>query len=112
MGVADHLDAIRRVLDRIARSGVAMELNTSGVNKPYPEMNPGREILDEMALRGIPVVLGSDAHDAWRVAADFDKALDLLLEVGYDCVSYFLDRQRYELKIAEVFLPELAARLV
>ena len=110
--VADHLDAIRRVLDRIARSGVAMELNTSGLNKPYPEMNPGREILDEMALRGIPVVLGSDAHDAWRVAADFDKALDLLLEVGYDCVSYFLDRQRYELKIADVFLPELAARLV
>ena len=110
--VADHLDTIRRVLDRIARSGVAMELNTSGVNKPYREMNPGTEILGEMAQRSIPVVLGSDSHDALRVAADFDKALDMLLVAGYEYVSYFLDRQRHDLKITEVLLPELAARLV
>ena len=73
--VADHLDAIRRVLDRIARTGIAMELNTSGLNKSYPEMNPGAVMLKEMALRGIPVVIGSDSHDAYRVGADFDKAL-------------------------------------
>ena len=38
-------------------------------------MNPGEVILAEMALRQIPVVLGSDSHDAHRVGADFDKAL-------------------------------------
>ena len=43
--VSDHLDTIRRALDRIARAGTAMELNTSGLHKPYPEMNPGAEIL-------------------------------------------------------------------
>lgn len=110
--VADHLDTIRRALDRIARAGIAMELNTSGVNKPYPEMNPGMEILREMAARNIPVVLGSDSHDAYRVGADFDKALDKLESVGYDSVSYFLERRRYDLRISEALLPQLQGRLL
>lgn len=110
--VVDHLDTIRRALDRIARTGIAMELNTSGLNKPYPEMNPGMEILREMAGRGIPVVIGSDSHDAYRVGADFDKALDKLESAGYQAVSYFLDRQRQELSIREVLLPQLQPRLI
>ena len=110
--VADHLDTIRRALDRIAHAGTALELNTSGLHKPYREMNPGAEILREMALREIPVVLGSDAHDAHRVGADFDKALAKLQSAGYDRVSYFLDRDRYELAINDVLLGELQPRLV
>ena len=51
------LDDIRQALDRIAHTGVAMELNTSGVNKKIREMNPAPEILAEMQLRDIPVVL-------------------------------------------------------
>ena len=57
-------------LDRIAAAGTAMELNTSGLQKKLPEMNPGRTILVEMRARGIPVVLGADAHVPPRVAAD------------------------------------------
>ncbi len=110
--VSEHKVTIRRTLDRIARAGTAMELNTSGLNKPYPEMNPGEEILAEMALRGIPVVLGSDSHDAHRVGADFDKALAQLQDAGYQRVSYFIDRERRELEISEVFLAELQPRLV
>ncbi len=105
--VADHMDNIRRALDRIARAGTAMELNTSGLHKPCREMNPGPEILSEMALRGITMVLGSDAHDAHRVGADFDKALAMLKAAGYEQVSYFIDRQRHDLPIREV---SLAAR--
>ena len=110
--VADHLDTIRRVLDRIAATGIAMELNTSGLNKSYPEMNPGMVMLSEMALREIPVVLGSDSHDAHRVGADFEAALDNLRDAGYDRVSYFLDRERHELAISEVVLADLQPRLV
>ena len=110
--VAEHMNTIRRVLDRIARAGTAMELNTSGLNKPYPEMNPGAEILKEMARRQIPVVLGSDSHDAHRVGIDFDKALAQLQDADYQRVSYFIDRQRCELEISQVFLAELQPRLV
>lgn len=110
--VADHLDTIRRVLDRIARTGIAMELNTSGLNKPYPEMNPGAVMLREMALRGIPVVIGSDSHDAHRVGADFDQALANLQDAGYETVSYFIDREPYELAISQVSLAQRQPRLV
>ncbi|MDZ4289756.1 MAG: histidinol-phosphatase, partial [Prosthecobacter sp.] len=62
-------------LDRIAKTGVAMELNTSGLNKSYSEMNPGNEMLRMMAERKIPIVLGSDAHRAPRVGEHFVTAL-------------------------------------
>jgi histidinol-phosphatase (PHP family) len=89
-------------LDRIAKTGVAMELNTSGLNKSYSEMNPGNEMLRMMAERGIPVVVGSDAHRANRVGEHFITALNNLNEAGYDKVSYFQKRQRIDLKISDV----------
>ncbi|HEY5793325.1 MAG TPA: histidinol-phosphatase, partial [Chthoniobacterales bacterium] len=52
---------VERALDRIAATGVAMELNTSGLNKLLPEMNPGIPQLRLMAERSIPVVIGADA---------------------------------------------------
>jgi histidinol-phosphatase (PHP family) len=93
------MDTIRPALDRIAATGIAMELNTSGVNKPYPEVNPGREILQEMYQRNIPVVLGADAHTPNRVAADYEKAMDILADVGYTNINFFLNRQRQTVDI-------------
>jgi len=90
---------VEEALDRIARSGVAMELNTSGLNKAYPEMNPGPEMLALMAARDIPVVIGSDSHTPTRVAEHFDLALDLLEEAGYGTVSLFRQRRRQDLPI-------------
>ena len=89
-------------LDRIAAAGTAMELNTSGLQKKLPEMNPGPVILAEMHKRGIPVVLGADAHNPRRVAADYIPALGLLQTAGYTHVSLFLNRQRRELPIPAV----------
>lgn len=88
-----------RALDRIAESGSAMELNTSGVNKLLPEMNPGPEILREMARREIPVVIGADAHVPERVADGYEDAMDLLEAAGYRKIHYFLERVRHEVDI-------------
>ena len=95
-------DSIAKSLDRIAATGVAMELNTSGLNKSYSEMNPGLEMLRMMADRKIPIVIGSDAHRPHRVGEHFMTALSHLQEAGYDEVSYFLKRQRIDLKISAV----------
>ena len=89
-------------LDRIAATGVAMELNTSGLNKSYHEMNPGEEMLRMMCERKIPIVIGSDAHRAERVGDQFVTALNHLVNAGYEKVSYFQKRQRIDLKISEV----------
>lgn len=95
-------NTVSSVLDRIAKTGVAMELNTSGLNKSYSEMNPGNEMLRMMAERNIPVVIGSDAHKAVRVGEHFITALNNLGEAGYEKVSYFQKRQRIDLKISDV----------
>lgn len=85
---------IERALDRIAKTGVAMELNTSGVNKAIGEINPSPAILRLMRARGIPVVLGADAHRPGRVGDGYAAALRTLEAAGYREVSFFLDRKR------------------
>ncbi len=92
---------IERALDRIAATGVAMELNTSGVQKSLPEMNPSPAQLAMMRERGIPVVIGADAHVPERVGDGYVKALDLLIHAGYDEVSFFIDRQRQSIPIKD-----------
>ncbi|WP_395740795.1 histidinol-phosphatase HisJ family protein [Prosthecobacter sp.] len=95
-------NTVAGALDRIAATGVAMELNTSGLNKSYSEMNPGLEMLRMMAERKIPVVVGSDSHRSVRVGEHFVTALNNLAEAGYENVSYFLNRQRIDLPISDV----------
>jgi histidinol-phosphatase (PHP family) len=94
-------DTLAASLDRIAATGVAMELNTSGVNKVVKEMNPGRGILALMQARRIPVVIGADAHVPARVGDGYGAALEMLREVGYTTVSFFLNRRRQEVTIAD-----------
>lgn len=88
-------------LDRIAATGVAMELNTSGVKKTISEMNPNPTMLTEMCKRNIPMTIGADAHEPGRVADGYEFALNLLQECGYQKVNFFLNRQRQELLIAD-----------
>lgn len=93
---------ILSALDRIARTGVAMELNTSGLNKTIPEMNPFPGMLAAMREREIPVVIGSDAHTPERVADRFGIALRILEEQGFSHVSCFVGRQRQDHLIGDV----------
>jgi len=94
-------DHIGRTLDRIAETGVAMELNTSGVNKTVPEMNPAPAILQAMRERNIPVVIGADAHTPDRVADGFSEAFDLLESCGYDSIRVYLDRKPQKILIRD-----------
>lgn len=92
--VSAVLPDIQRALDSIAATGTAMELNTSGLLKAISEFNPGRELLTEIGKRGIPIVIGSDAHVPERVAANWETAMDVLQSVGIGEISFFLNRER------------------
>jgi histidinol-phosphatase (PHP family) len=95
---------IERALDRIAATGVAMELNTSGLMKSLPEMNPGRSMLELMHARGIPVVLGADAHRPERVGDRYAGAMRILQSVGYRDIHFFLERKRQTVSIADALV--------
>lgn len=92
---------IERALDRIAATGVAMELNTSGVNKAIREINPGPAMLSMIHARGIPIVLGADAHRPGRVADGYLTALQTLESLGFKEVSYFIERRRQTVSLAD-----------
>ena len=98
------LDTLAASLDRIAAAGTAMELNTSGLQKRLPEMNPGHAMLEMMHAREIPVVLGADAHVPERVAADFVPALQLLPEIGFTHINFFLNRQRQTVAVEDALV--------
>lgn len=95
------LDDIRRALDRIAKTNTAMELNTSGLNKEIKEMNPAPEILQEIALRHIPIVLGADAHTPDRVGDHYPQALTLLEQAGHTHIHLHLHRTRLAIPIPQ-----------
>jgi len=90
---------IESALDRIAASGVAMELNTSGRQKTISEFNPSPTILKLMHARGIPVVLGADAHIPERVSEGYEDAMHALQTAGYSEINFFLDRKRQTVSI-------------
>jgi len=83
----------------IAECDVAIELNTSGWRKSIAECYPRRELLECCLHYGVPVALGSDAHSPDQVAADFDRACQLLWEVGYREVVTFTKRKRESVPI-------------
>jgi histidinol-phosphatase (PHP family) len=82
-------DLVLPALDRIARAGMAIEINTSGLRHPVNEMYPAPRILAWAREREIPIVFGSDAHLPVQVASDFGLAVVLAREVGYlHCVRF------------------------
>jgi histidinol-phosphatase (PHP family) len=92
---------IEHALDRIAATGVAMELNTSGRQKVIKEFNPAPSILRLMQARGIPVVLGADAHVPHRVSEGYEDAMAALQAAGYSEINFFLDRKRQTVAITD-----------
>jgi histidinol-phosphatase (PHP family) len=72
-----------RAVQRIARAGVLVEINTAGLHKPVAEAYPTVEILRLLCDAGVPVTFGSDAHAPGEVGRDFAHAAVLAQAAGY-----------------------------
>lgn len=71
------------VIDAIASSGCAIELNTAGLHKPCKEAYPEQSFLDLAYSAGIPLIISSDAHHPDEVARDFSEAIKIAKHAGY-----------------------------
>jgi histidinol-phosphatase (PHP family) len=80
------------VLDQIRKSGMSIEINTSGLIHEAKEIYPSPEILSWACEREIPIVFGSDAHSPDRVGANFKEAVALAKEVGYTHYNTYSNR--------------------
>ncbi|AIQ50228.1 histidinol-phosphatase HisJ [Paenibacillus sp. FSL R7-0331] len=81
-------------LQVIASSGTAMELNASGLTKPCAEMFPAEHILQQAYRLGIPLTLGSDAHDPAKLGDGLQEARSLLWDTGFRELAVFEGRHR------------------
>jgi histidinol-phosphatase (PHP family) len=78
----------------IADSGIAMELNASGLTKPCAEMFPAEYLLQEAFRLGIPLTLGSDAHDPVKLGDGLQEARNMLWHTGFRELAVFEGRRR------------------
>ncbi len=107
--IMTHLDVVKKyghrpsqdlsglyeqVGETLARSGVAIELNSSGLTKPVAEIYPGLELLKVMRRHGVPITFGSDSHKPTQVGRHFDRLLQLARDAGYTDYVRFAGRKR------------------
>ncbi len=107
--VMTHLDVVKKYGHRptrdlselyhevgatLAKSNVAIELNSSGLRKPVEEIYPGLELLEIMHEHRVPITFGSDSHKPAQVGQDFDLLLRHARAAGYKDFVGFAGRQR------------------
>lgn len=90
----------RAALDAVKEAGLAIELNASGLRMPCEEMFPGRRMLEYAHQLGIPVTLGSDAHQPERLGQYLDQAEQMLKNVGVNELATFKARKRIMVPMA------------
>jgi histidinol-phosphatase (PHP family) len=81
-------------MEGIAGSGVAIEVSTAGLRKQVGELYPAPAFLEMSLQAGCAVALSSDAHRPEDVGADYDRALELLDQLGVRELCVFADRRR------------------
>lgn len=84
----------KETLDVIKAHDGAIELNASGLRMPAKEMFPSQRMLKYCLAEGIPLTIGSDAHQPERVGQYLDKARSLLKEIGFNEIAVFDRRKR------------------
>jgi histidinol-phosphatase (PHP family) len=91
----DYEEEIRAVLRSAAARGSVLEVNTSRGAEPHRGLCPGPTVLRWwVEAGGRAVSLGSDAHDAERIARGFELACDVVEAAGFrphdDPAGYWL----------------------
>ena len=81
-------------MEKIADSGIAVEVSTAGLRKPVGEIYPASAFLEMCLEVGRPVALSSDAHTPNDLAYRYDDALELLESLGIDEIAVFERRRR------------------
>ena len=82
-----YISAWMGALDRLSGNAV-FEINTGAMSRGYrTRPYPAKEILIEIARRGVPVVISSDSHDKSTLMYGFEEAEALAEECGAKVLS-------------------------
>lgn len=90
----DLKEMAQPVLDKIAKAGMVVEINTGGLRRPVREIYPSAFLLSLVREREIPICFGSDAHLPEEVGYQFPAALKLAKDAGYTHAVRFSRRRQ------------------
>ena len=91
---AEFSDILDEIFRALIRRDKGIEINTSGIRYGLGTFCPNRELLKRyLELGGKIITLGSDAHRADDLAADFGDAVELLKGLGVKELAVFRKRQ-------------------
>lgn len=86
-------EILDEILKLLIKKDKGIELNTSGIRYGLPNPHPNIEILKRYKeLGGQIITLGSDAHKVSDLASNFDDALRILEQVGFEEIAVFHKR--------------------
>lgn len=112
--IIGHLDIIKKfavypetnqdllfeeTIEILKANKVVIELNTSGMDRPCAEFNPGAKILEMCYRHQVPVTLSSDAHNTSQIARHFESAVGLIRQIGYTEIVGFNHRNRHIIRL-------------
>jgi histidinol-phosphatase (PHP family) len=95
----DLLPYYREALDAIAASGMAIEVSTAGLRKEVGEIYPSAQFLQQAFRRKIPILISSDSHAPGEVGHEFQKAVQLVKEIGYRELTAFAKRKPVKIRL-------------
>ena len=93
------LEQYDRATTALANSKTCVEISTAGLRKPTGQLYPDPKLLTMCYQKGIPIVLSSDAHIPEHVGADYDQAISLAKQTGYNTIMTFNRGQRKEVEL-------------
>lgn len=94
----DFSEELKSIAKLLKERGMGLEINTSHVfskelKEVEKELNPGLLMIEMCVERGVPIVLGSDAHRPEAIANHFAEVLLILKKIGIKKLAYFKDRK-------------------
>lgn len=90
---AKYRDLFDKMLDILLEKEKGIELNTGSLRKGTKEASPCTDVIKRYReLGGEIITIGSDAHCAKDVAADFDRASEILQECGFKYYCIYENR--------------------
>lgn len=111
------------LLAPLARSGIAFELNASGLRKSSLDPTTGREVqgvwsypsrklVAQLMAHKVPFTVGSDAHAPGDAGAGIAELLETLRPLGLKSISYYEKRRRIDVALDSLTLPGTQATLI
>ena len=96
--IKDYEDTIKRMMQTIIQKDKAFELNVKV--QEYLPIEHTKYLLNlYKSLGGNYITISSDAHKIDRFCDGFDKYIPIIKAAGFDSLTYFIDRKKYQYNI-------------